>query len=463
MSLLSEIVQRKRKDVATRIAQTPFDVLKKQAKPTTRRLSEALKKPGLRFILECKKASPSEGLLRADFDAKKIAKSYAGFADAVSVLTDTPYFQGSFENLETVRDALSQPILCKDFIVEPYQIFEARIHGADAVLLMLSVLDNASYRLCAQAAEALSMEVLTEIHDEEELSRALALGANIIGINNRNLKTMQIDLSTTQHLAPKIPKDKVLVCESGIKSRADIDALSGFVDAFLVGSCLMKEARLDLAVRSLIFGHVKICGLTTAEAARAAYEAGASFGGLIFAPESLRLVSEAKAHEIANASPLPMVGVFVNEAPERIVRLSRELSLAAIQLHGEETQSDVHNLREKLPKGTEIWKALRIKGEAPPTEAALAQTGADCFLLDAFHPLARGGTGECFDWGLLGQLPKPLLSRIIIAGGITLENVQEAQRLGAYAVDVNSGLELVPGKKDLAAIQGLFSRLRGML
>jgi indole-3-glycerol phosphate synthase/phosphoribosylanthranilate isomerase len=461
MSVLSEIVARKRLDVAARMEKTPFATLEKQAKPTTRRLSEALQQPGLRFILECKKASPSEGLLRPEFDAKKIAESYAGFADAVSVLTDAPYFQGSFADLQTVRATLSQPILCKDFIVEPYQIFEARTHGADAVLLMLSVLDNASYSRCAEAAKALDMDVLTEIHDEEELRRALALDAKMLGINNRDLKTMKVDLSTTRRLAPKIPRDKTIVCESGIKSRADIDALGDIVDAFLVGSRLMKEARLDLAVRSLIFGHVKTCGLTTSEAARAAYEAGASFGGLIFAPNSPRCVSEDKARDIAGASALPMVGVFVNDAPERVVSLAKALKLTAIQLHGEETPAHVRSLREALPAGTQIWKALRMGGEALPTEEALAEMGADFWLLDTFHPLACGGTGKRFDWGVLKQLSKALLSKTIIAGGLTPENVLEAQRLGGYAVDVNSGIESAPGKKDLAAMQRLFSCLRG--
>jgi len=463
MPLLSEIVVRKHKDVAERMAQTPLWVLEKQVEPTTRRLNEALKKPGLRFILEFKKASPSEGLLRPDFDATKIAHSYGCFADAVSVLTDAPYFQGSFDILKTVRAVLPQPVLCKDFIVEPYQVFEARMQGADAVLLMLSVLNDANYQRCAQAAKALSMDTVTEVHDEEEVARALSLGAEVVGINNRNLKTMEVDLSTTRRLAPKIPKGITLICESGIQSRADIEALGGLVDAFLVGSRLMKEARVDLAVRALIFGRVKICGLQTPEAARMAYEAGASFGGLIFAPESPRCVSETRALEVAGASPLPMVGVFVNDLPERVVHWAHALQLKAVQLHGEETAAYVHALRKKLPGGCELWKAVHMeeeKGEAKLQEA-LKTPGVDYVLLDSFHPIARGGTGSRFDWGLLKQLPQALLSRVVVAGGITPENVEEAQRLGAYAVDVNSGVESAPGKKSPEAVERLFSRLRG--
>ena len=464
MPTLADIVARKRQDVAARIAATPLAVLEKRATPTTRRLSNALKQPGLRFILECKKASPSEGLIRPDFDAKKIAEAYRGFADAVSVLTDAPFFQGSFANLEIVRATLSQPILCKDFVVEPYQVFEARVHGADAVLLMLSVLDDAMYRRCAEAARALSMDVLTEVHDEEELARALQLDARIVGINNRDLKTMKVNLATTQRLAPKIPRDRVIVSESGIKSRADIDAVSDLVDAFLVGSRLMKEARLDLAVRTLLFGRVKICGLTSAEAARLAYEAGAAWGGMIFAPESPRCVSEARARDIAAASPLSMVGVFVNDAPEKIARLARELKLAAVQLHGEESAAYVSALRAQLPAECEIWKAVRVEAAAhleAYLQALLAETGADRLLLDAFSASARGGTGSRFDWTLLKSLPESLLSRLIVAGGLSPENVVEAHRLGCYAMDVNSGVELSPGQKDAARMQRLFSRLRG--
>jgi len=466
MPLLHDIVARKREELAARMATTPLAVLEKQVEPTTRRLAEALKQPGLRCILECKKASPSGGLLRPEFDAQHIAHNYAAFADAVSVLTDAPYFQGSFADLETVRATLSQPLLCKDFVLEPYQVFEARLYGADAVLLMLSVLDDASYRRCAEAAEALSMDIVTEVHNEEELKRALCLGAKVLGINNRNLKTMKVDLSVTRHLAPHIPRDKTIVCESGIQSRADMDALAGLVDAFLVGSRLMKEARLDLAVRELLFGRVKICGLTTVEAARLAYEAGASWGGLIFAPESARCVSETRAREVAEASPLPMVGVFVNEAPERTVRLAHALQLKAVQLHGEETPAYVRALREKLPPGCQVWKAVHLKEAAHPKEEGPEEAlknpwEADCMVLDTFNPKLRGGSGHRFDWGLLKKLPAALLSKVVIAGGINPENVAEAHSLGAYAVDVNSGLECAPGEKSPALVKRLFSHLRG--
>jgi Indole-3-glycerol phosphate synthase len=454
MSVLDKIVAQKRKDVAQRMAKTPFVTLSPE--PTTRSLSKALQQPGLRFILECKKASPSEGLIRPNFDLTEIAHAYRPFADAISVLTDELYFQGNLDNIRRMRELLPQPILCKDFIVDPYQVVEARSYGADAVLLMLSVLDDDMYRRCAAAAQQLNMDVLTEVHDEDELARALALDAPIIGINNRDLKTLKVDLATTRRLAKKIPKDKIIVCESGIKTRTDIDAVSDVVDAYLVGSSLMKAPRLDLAVRTLLFDRVKICGLTTIADAQAAYDHGATFGGVIFAQESPRCITEQQALMIHQAVPLPLVGVFVNDDIERIAHLAHTCYFVAVQLHGEENEDFIRALKEKLLASCEIWKALRVHDHVP----SLSSTVADRLLLDAFHPDQRGGSGQTFDWQLLADDTNK--EHYILAGGITPDNVREARRIGCYAIDVNSGVEIAPGKKNEQAIQKLFSRLRGI-
>ncbi|MDR0587787.1 MAG: bifunctional indole-3-glycerol-phosphate synthase TrpC/phosphoribosylanthranilate isomerase TrpF [Burkholderiales bacterium] len=451
---LSEIVERKRQDVAARMASTPLSV--STIKPTKKRFGEALKRGGMRFILECKKASPSEGLIRADFNLEDIARAYRGFADAVSVLADEPYFQGSLNNITQMSQFIDAPILCKDFIVDPYQVYEARKYGADAVLLMLSVLDDETYQRCAAVAHSLAMDCLTEVHDEEELARALHLNAGIIGINNRDLRTMKVDLNTTHRLAAKIPQDKIIVCESGIKTYQDCVALAGTVDAFLVGSSLMHQKRLDLAVRRLVSGVVKICGLTQGEDAHRAYEAGASFGGVIFAQESPRCVSERQAESIHKAAPLlPLVGVFVNDDVDRIIAIAQKIHLAAIQLHGEETEAYIHQLRESLPKTCEIWKACRVKDAVPSVESI----SADKLLLDTASGTQKGGSGVTFDWSLLDNLRDK--SRIILAGGLSPDNIVRASRLGVAALDVNSGVEYRPGIKDHSAIQLLFSRLRG--
>jgi indole-3-glycerol phosphate synthase/phosphoribosylanthranilate isomerase len=388
-------------------------------------------------------------------DLAEIADAYRGFADAVSVLTDGPYFGGDAAHLTSMRDQLDQPILCKDFFLEPYQVVEARVAGADAVLLMLSVLDDEAYLRCAAEAERWNMDVLTEVHDESEVSRAVQLKAQIIGINNRDLTTLNVDLQTTLRLAPMIPCDRIVVSESGIHSRADVDSLSRAAQTFLVGSHLMQAENLPLAVRRLMFGSVKICGLTNAEQRDAAYAAGATLGGMIFADESPRRVDASVARQIADGSPLPLVGVFVNEAVNVVSRLAREYQLAAVQLHGEESPETIVELRSRLPADCEIWKAVRVRDSIPRIE----EFGADRLLLDAFEATRRGGTSQRFDWHLLQENNER--AKLIVSGGIGPENVGEAQALGCGGLDVNSGVESSPGIKSPELLRQLFAALKG--
>lgn len=456
MSVLDEIVARKKADVARRMERVSFDALLERAVPTRRSLADALARPGRRFILECKRASPSEGAMRKDLDIAEMAGVYKDFADAVSILADEPYFGGSLGDVAAAREILDVPILCKDFILGPYQVREARAAGADAVLLMMSVLDDGAYAACAAEAARLSMDALTEAHDESEAKRAIALGARIIGVNNRNLKTLEVDLSVFPRIASMIPGDRIVVCESGISSRDDVRRAER-ADAFLVGGYIMKSDRPDLAVRRLLFGEVKICGLTSPDAARTAYGAGASFGGLIFADGSPRRVLMNRAREIAGASPLPMAGVFVNESEERVALAANELGLAAVQLHGEESGDFVSRLRTLLPPGCEIWKAVPVGGG----HSSATAHGADRVLFDTYRNGARGGTGEAFDWSILRDMADK--SRIILAGGISPDNAATAALTGAGMIDANSGVEApgTPGLKDGARIQKLFDNLRG--
>lgn len=458
MSALDRIVARKRDDLRLRMEEKSLERLREAAKPTRRSFAESLRRDGPAFILECKKASPSKGLIRADFDLEEIARVYGRFADCVSVLTDEPYFHGSFENLRRMRVLVDKPLLCKDFIVSPYQVYEARVHGADAVLLMLSVLGDAAYAACAEAARELAMDVLTEVHDEAELARALALDARIIGINNRDLNTLKVDLDTTRKLAAQIPGDRIKVCESGIETHRDVRRFDTSVDAFLVGGSLMREPRLDLAVRRLLFGGVKVCGLTSVADAEAAYRWGASFGGLIFAAHSKRRVSQATAAEIAAQTALPLAGVFVNEPTAAIADLATRLGLSAVQLHGDETPEAVAELRSALSSACEIWKAFGVTDRLPD----FAAYDVDRIVLDATDGNARGGTGRQFDWRLLDAVDQATRDRAILAGGIGPRNVAAASGKRCWMIDVNSGVEFPgqPGKKDKEVLEDLFVNLR---
>ncbi|USD66319.1 bifunctional indole-3-glycerol-phosphate synthase TrpC/phosphoribosylanthranilate isomerase TrpF [Vibrio sp. SCSIO 43136] len=450
--VLAKIVEDKRIWVEERKLSQPLETFKSDLKPSDRSFYDALSQSGTRFILECKKASPSKGLIRDDFDLDYIASVYKDYATAISVLTDEKYFQGNFDFLPQVKAQTTQPILCKDFMVDTYQVYLARHYQADAILLMLSVLDDQEYAELAEAAHSLGLGILTEVSNEEELERAIALKAKVVGINNRNLRDLSIDLNRTKALAPKLPQGTVVISESGIYNHAQVRDLANHANGFLIGSSLMGEQNLEQAVRKVLLGDNKVCGLTHSDDAAKAYQAGAVNGGLIFVEASKRYVNPETARMVMSGAPLNYVGVFQNHALEEVIQIANELGLKAVQLHGEEDQTYVTALRSQLADNCKIWKAYAVADQTP----ALLE-GVDRHLLDTKVGSQSGGTGQAFDWSLIPEQGKETL---MLAGGINPGNAATAAQIGCLGLDLNSGVESAPGKKDINKLNDAFAAIR---
>lgn len=424
----------------------------------------ALRQQDFNFICEVKKASPSKGIIAEHFPYLDIAKEYevAGAA-AISVLTEPDFFKGDKKYLQEIASTVKIPVLRKDFIIDEYQIYQAKVWGASAILLICACLDVPTLTKFRELADSLGLSSLVEAHDEKEVQMAIDCGARIIGVNNRNLKDFTVDVQNSVRLRNLVQDDVIFVSESGLETPEDIQVLrDNNIGVALMGETFMRSPN-KVEKLAYLYGptyytpKVKLCGISKVETIPAVLEARPDYMGLVFAPSKRQvtvdlakiLVEElhrgyAKKYgsdtEHDKNDTIKTVGVFVNETVDNLVTIANETNLDAVQLHGDEDEAFIQSLKERT--NVEVWKAVQIRSAADVEE--WIDSSADMLLFDAYHKDERGGTGEVFDWSSLDAFERPFM----LAGGIDSTNVARAIRtVRPYGIDISSGIE-TNGVKD---------------
>ena len=424
----------------------------------------ALRQQDFNFICEVKKASPSKGIIAEHFPYLDIAKEYevAGAA-AISVLTEPDFFKGDKKYLQEIASTVKIPVLRKDFIIDEYQIYQAKVWGASAILLICACLDVPTLTKFRELADSLGLSSLVEAHDENEVQMAIDCGARIIGVNNRNLKDFTVDVQNSVRLRNLVQDDVIFVSESGLETPEDIQVLrDNNIGVALMGETFMRSPN-KVEKLAYLYGptyytpKVKMCGISKVETIPAVVEAKPDYMGLVFAPSKRQVtVDQAKIlveelhrgyakkygsdTEHDKNGTIKTVGVFVNETVENLVTIANEANLDAVQLHGDEDETFIQSLKERT--NVEVWKAIQIR-TAADTEKWI-DSSADMLLFDAYHKDERGGTGEVFDWSSLDAFERPFM----LAGGIDSTNVARAIRtVRPYGIDISSGIE-TNGVKD---------------
>ena len=433
----------------------------------------ALRQQDFNFICEVKKASPSKGIIAEHFPYLDIAKEYevAGAA-AISVLTEPDFFKGDKKYLQEIASTVKIPVLRKDFIIDEYQIYQAKVWGASAILLICACLDVPTLTKFRELADSLGLSSLVEAHDEHEVQMAIDCGARIIGVNNRNLKDFTVDVQNSVRLRNLVQDDVVFVSESGLETPEDIQVLrDNNIGVALMGETFMRSPN-KVEKLAYLYGptyytpKVKMCGISKVETISAIVDAKPDYMGLVFAPSKRQVTvdqaktlveelykqnvvgnnSEAEQTEpvttldTASFETIKTVGVFVNETIENLLKIAEEVKLDVIQLHGDEDESFIQILKEQ--SNVEVWKAVQVRSAADAEK--WIDSSADMLLFDAYHKDERGGTGEVFDWSSLDEFERPFM----LAGGIDSTNVARAIRtVRPYGIDISSGIE-TEGVKD---------------
>ncbi|QDG52664.1 bifunctional indole-3-glycerol-phosphate synthase TrpC/phosphoribosylanthranilate isomerase TrpF [Persicimonas caeni] len=452
---LEDLVNQTRTALEQRAQDRDVSAHARQQRPSNRSLADALAGDRLGYILECEQALAFGEQSTGEIDPAALARTFAPFAQAVAISFREGRFEQNRQKVRAIRDVVDLPVVCDDVVVEPYQVHEAREFGADAITLMPAVVTPAVFDECVSAARSVNLDVVGVVRNSDDLDQVLDAGISLVGIDNRNFDDMSFDLGHTRELAPKVPDDCTVISLGGFDDHRQIVALRAHFDAVLTGGSLVDSGDVPRALRELIFGRVKVCGLAHPADARAAWQAGATHGGLIFAPGSARHVNYDAARVICAAAPLEFVGVFVDDSMDEIACCAERLSMSAVQLHGRESNDYILELRRRIPRKTEIWKAVHVDGKLPN----LSSIHADRILLDNFER-GRAGKSAIFDWSLLGELDARSRDRILLGGGLTPDNAARADDFGTWALDVNLGVESSTGTKSRALLDQFFAALR---
>ena len=455
----------------------------------------ALRQQDFNFICEVKKASPSKGIIAEHFPYLEIAKEYevAGAA-AISVLTEPDLFKGDKKYLQEIASTVKIPVLRKDFIIDEYQIYQAKVWGASAILLICACLDVPTLTKFRELADSLGLSSLVEAHDEKEVQMAIDCGARIIGVNNRNLKDFTVDVQNSVRLRNLVEDDVIFVSESGLETPEDIQVLrDNNIGVALMGETFMRSPN-KVEKLAYLYGptyytpKIKMCGISKVETIPAIVEAKPDYMGLVFAPSKRQVTVEQaktlveelhKQYETtygevtvpmntdtaqdsqdsqefvqgnSNFEKIKTVGVFVNETVENLLKIAEEVKLDVIQLHGDEDETFIQSLKECT--NVEVWKAVQVRSAADAEK--WIDSSADVLLFDAYHKDERGGTGEVFDWSSLDEFERPFM----LAGGMDSTNVARAIRtVRPYGIDISSGIE-TEGVKDDEKIKAFTNIVR---
>ena len=442
----------------------------------------ALRQQDFNFICEVKKASPSKGIIAEHFPYLDIAKEYevAGAA-AISVLTEPDFFKGDKTYLQEIASTVKIPVLRKDFIIDEYQIYQAKVWGASAILLICACLDVPTLTKFRELADSLGLSSLVEAHNEQEVQMAIDCGARIIGVNNRNLKDFTVDVQNSVRLRNLVEDDVIFVSESGLETPEDIQVLrDNNIGVALMGESFMRSPN-KVEKLAYLYGptyytpKIKMCGISKVETIPAIVDAKPDYMGLVFAPSKRQVtVDQAKslvkelhkqygnrysrdAEQYSNQTLIHQefiktVGIFVNETLDSLVTIATEVNLDAVQLHGDEDEAFIQSLKERT--NVEVWKAVQIRSAADAEK--WIDSSADMLLFDAYHKDERGGMGEVFDWSCLDEFERPFM----LAGGIDSTNVARAIRtVRPYGIDISSGIE-TDGVKDDEKIKAFTNIVR---